>query len=124
MASGGQQKIEIAPHAATTGQLPQRGMKTRDLRRDKEVAAAPEEGPAAAQGDTEIVLTRLNEASYAQMTLDWLAFQGIRTERDGWKKVRIPGRQKYRPFTRRIPADFSSASFSLGMKRSAAEFMQ
>ncbi len=66
-----------------------------------------------AEGDTEIELTRLNEASYAQMTLDWLAFQGIRTERDGWKRVRIPGRQHYRPFTRRIPADFSSASFFL-----------
>ena len=66
-----------------------------------------------AEGDSEIELTRLNEASYAQMTLDWLAFQGIRIERDGWKRVRIPGRQKYHPFTRRIPADFSSASFFL-----------
>ena len=47
------------------------------------------------------------------MTLDWLARQGIKLERAGLSEFRIPGQQSYRPFTRRIPADFSSATFFL-----------
>ena len=66
-----------------------------------------------AAGDSEIEVTHLNEESYVEMTLDWLASQQIRLERDGLKRFRIPGRQAYRSFQRRIPADFSSASFFL-----------
>jgi 3-phosphoshikimate 1-carboxyvinyltransferase len=66
-----------------------------------------------ADGDTIIKVPVLEEKPYVEMTLDWLARQGIRLEHDGMKEFRIPGRQRYRAFTRRIPADFSSATFFL-----------
>lgn len=66
-----------------------------------------------AEGDSTIEVTTLKEASYVQMTLDWLHFQGIRVEHDGLQRFHVAGRQAYRPFQRRIPADFSSASFFL-----------
>lgn len=66
-----------------------------------------------ADGDTTIQVPLLEEKPYVEMTLDWLTRQGIRLERDGLREFRIPGRQSYRAFTRRIPADFSSATFFL-----------
>lgn len=66
-----------------------------------------------AEGDSEVEIELLHEKPYAQMTLDWLDFQGIRYERDGWRRLFLPGRQQFRPFTRKIPADFSSAAFFL-----------
>ena len=66
-----------------------------------------------ADGDTLIKVPVLEEKPYVEMTLDWLARQGIRLERTGLSEFRIPGRQHYQPFTRRIPADFSSATFFL-----------
>ncbi len=66
-----------------------------------------------AVGDSEIVVTELKEESYVEMTLEWLKFQGICLEHDGLKHFRIPGGQKYHAFHRRVPADFSSASFFL-----------
>jgi 3-phosphoshikimate 1-carboxyvinyltransferase len=48
------------------------------------------------------------------MTLDWLARQGIRVQAaDDWSDFRVPGGQAYRPVDRRIPGDFSSATFFL-----------
>ena len=64
-------------------------------------------------GDTVIQVPVLEEKPYVEMTLDWLARQKIRVERDGWREFRIAGRQAYRAFTRRIPADFSSATIFL-----------
>jgi len=66
-----------------------------------------------AEKDTEITVTVLNEAPYVQMTLDWLDRQGIGYERDVLRWFRIRGGQGYRGFERRIPADFSSATFFL-----------
>lgn len=62
-------------------------------------------------GTTEIDVAMLNEAPYVNITLDWLTRQGIELERDGLKHFRIPGGQKYKAFKRRIPGDFSSATF-------------
>lgn len=67
-----------------------------------------------AEQDSEIRVTTLNEAPYLDITLDWLATAGLHLERDGYMHYRIPGRQKARPFSRAIPADFSSATFFLG----------
>jgi len=67
-----------------------------------------------AAGDSHIRVPLLNERPYVGMTLDWLAKQGIRIEAaDDWSYFRVPGGQKFRPVDRRIPADFSSATFFL-----------
>ncbi len=67
-----------------------------------------------AAGDTEIIVTVLNERPYVRMTLDWLESQGIRVETDDTYSVfRISGNQRYRPFERKIPGDYSSAAFPL-----------
>jgi 3-phosphoshikimate 1-carboxyvinyltransferase len=67
-----------------------------------------------AEGDTTIHVPLLNEKPYVEMTLDWLTRQGIRYEREGWELFRVQGGQRYAPVNRRIPADFSSATFFLG----------
>ena len=72
-------------------------------------AAGGRGGTAAAVTDIEVLL--LNERPYVDMTLWWLDSQGIRYERDGYERFRVPGGQTYRPFEARIPADFSSATF-------------
>jgi len=66
-----------------------------------------------AQGDTVIQVTELNERPYVEMTLDWLERQGIELRRRGLEELRIPGEQRYRAFSRRIPGDYSSATFFL-----------
>ncbi len=66
-----------------------------------------------AEGDTEIEVLHLNEHPYVEMTLRWLDEQGIAYERDEWRRFRIKGGQKYKSFKKRIPADFSSATFFL-----------
>jgi len=66
-----------------------------------------------ADGDAVIKVPLLLEKPYVEMTLDWLARQGIRLQREGLEEFRIPGRQSYQAFSRRIPADFSSATFFL-----------
>ena len=66
-----------------------------------------------ADGDTIIKVPVLEEKPYVEMTLDWLARQGIKLDRTGLSEFRIPGKQTYKPFARRIPADFSSATFFL-----------
>ncbi len=67
-----------------------------------------------ADGASEILVPVLNEQPYVHMTLDWLTRCGIALERDELRWFRIPGGQRYSAFDRRIPADFSSATFFLG----------
>ncbi len=67
-----------------------------------------------APGETRIEVPVLNEAPYVQMTLDWLAAQNIPVEREGLRRFRLPGGCRYSGFVKRMPADFSSATFFLG----------
>ncbi|MFQ5559861.1 MAG: 3-phosphoshikimate 1-carboxyvinyltransferase, partial [Nitrospinota bacterium] len=66
-----------------------------------------------ASGDTTIDVPSLNERPYVEMTLKWLDSQNIQYENDNFKRFFIKGNQKYTPINRRVPADFSSATFFL-----------
>jgi 3-phosphoshikimate 1-carboxyvinyltransferase len=67
-----------------------------------------------ASGDTHLHVPVLNEKPYVEMTLDWLRRQGLRVDSDGdLREFYIPGGQAYAPVQRRIPGDFSSATFFL-----------
>ncbi|MBP9002970.1 MAG: 3-phosphoshikimate 1-carboxyvinyltransferase [Candidatus Hydrogenedentes bacterium] len=67
-----------------------------------------------AERDTELRVPVLFEKPYVQMTLDWLRKQGIHVEHDdALKYFRVPGGQRYIPFDRAIPGDFSTATFFL-----------
>ena len=66
-----------------------------------------------ASADTTIHVPLLYEKPYVELTLDWLSFQNIEIDHDQLQEFRIKGGQKYRSFTRKIPADFSSATFFL-----------
>ncbi|MFO7782040.1 MAG: 3-phosphoshikimate 1-carboxyvinyltransferase [Spirochaetia bacterium] len=78
-------------------------------------AAAAAGGPGTAAENpgaaTDIDVLLINERPYVEMTLWWLDSQGIRYEREGYDRFRIPGGQRYRAFDSPIPADFSSATF-------------
>jgi 3-phosphoshikimate 1-carboxyvinyltransferase len=63
--------------------------------------------------DCDIEVSLLNEQPYVHITLDWLQRSGIRIERDELRRFHVPGGQRYPAFTRRVPADFSSATFFL-----------
>jgi len=63
--------------------------------------------------DTEITVSNLHEKPYVEMTLGWLDEQQICYEREGWECFRIQGKQGYHCFDKRIPGDFSSATFPL-----------
>ncbi len=64
-----------------------------------------------ARRDTIINVNRLNERPYVEMTLKYLDEQGIEYENYNFEKFVVKGGQKYRAFSKRIPADFSSATF-------------
>lgn len=65
-------------------------------------------------GTTEIEITHLNEKPYVTMTLDWIRRQGVRIDcEDDYSMFWIRGGQTFKPVNRRIPADFSSATFLL-----------
>ena len=66
-----------------------------------------------ASGDTEIDVTVLNEAPYVAITMDYLDRQGIAYQHDRMRHFTIPGGQHYTAFERRVPGDFSSATFFL-----------
>ncbi len=66
-----------------------------------------------AQGDTRLEVPLLHERPYVYMTLDWLDRQGVKYQAEGLGAFEIPGGQRYGPFSRQIPADFSSATFFL-----------
>jgi len=63
------------------------------------------------EGDTEIEPIRLNERPYVDMTCWWLDKLGLRYEREGYERFRVPGGQSLGGFDREVPADFSSAAF-------------
>ena len=64
--------------------------------------------------DSVITVTELNERPYVEMTLSWLDYLGVRPEHDpGLSRFRIAGNARYPSFSRRIPGDFSSATFLL-----------
>jgi 3-phosphoshikimate 1-carboxyvinyltransferase len=64
-------------------------------------------------GDSHIRVPVLHEQPYAEMTLDWVRRQGVTVHNDGLREFHVPGAQRYAPFDRRIPGDFSSATFFL-----------
>lgn len=68
--------------------------------------------PLAAE-ETTIRVVDLHERPYVQMTMAWLDEQQIRYRREGWEWFHVEGGQAYRPFDKRIPGDFSSATFPL-----------
>ncbi|NLH96301.1 MAG: 3-phosphoshikimate 1-carboxyvinyltransferase [Clostridiaceae bacterium] len=61
--------------------------------------------------DTEIIITRLNEKPYVEMTMWWLDGQGIEYSNEDFRRIKIKGGQRYRAFCTEIPGDFSSATF-------------
>ena len=65
----------------------------------------------AATGQSTIEVTLLNEAPYAEMTLEWLDDQKIPYQNDGLLHFTFPGHSNYSSFEKRIPGDYSSASF-------------
>ena len=67
-----------------------------------------------ADGDSVIRVPVLNEAPYVQVTLDWLAAQRLDVQHEKMRMFRIRGGQAYTPFSRPVPADFSSATFFFG----------
>jgi len=66
-----------------------------------------------AENNTEIFVENLHEKPYLEITLDWLQRQGIKYDNKGLDWFNIKGGQRYKAFKRLIPADFSSATFSL-----------
>ncbi len=67
-----------------------------------------------AEFDTEIKVVNLHEAPYVMMTLDWLNSHSIvYKKKEDLSYFYIQGKQKYHPFVRRIPGDWSSATFPL-----------
>jgi 3-phosphoshikimate 1-carboxyvinyltransferase len=65
-------------------------------------------------GDTVLRVPVLNEKPYVVMTLDWLEHMNIHVDyAEDLSEFRIPGGQSYPPILRRIPGDFSSATFFL-----------
>jgi len=66
-----------------------------------------------AENDSIINVIKLNEQPYVEITLKYLDEQGIKYNREGWRRFEVEGGQKYKAFQKRIPADFSSATFFL-----------
>jgi len=67
-----------------------------------------------AEGDAHIRVPLLNEKPYVGITLDWLKRQGITLDyAEDLSEFHVPGGQAYAPVDRRIPGDFSSATFFL-----------
>ena len=66
-----------------------------------------------AEGDSEIFVKNICEKPYIDMTLKWLDEQKIKYENEDFKIFRIKGGQKYKGFEKRIPGDWSSATFPL-----------
>ncbi|MBN1436438.1 MAG: 3-phosphoshikimate 1-carboxyvinyltransferase [Sedimentisphaerales bacterium] len=66
-----------------------------------------------AEADTIINVSKLNEVPYVQITLDYLDELGIKYENDRMRRFAVRGGQCYQGFSKRVPADFSSATFFL-----------
>lgn len=68
-----------------------------------------------APDNTIITLESLNEQPYVKMTLKWLDFLGIEySASKDLLRFEIRGGQKYKPFEKVVPADFSTSLFVLG----------
>ncbi len=65
--------------------------------------------------DTTVIMDRLFEIPYVDITLWWLNKLGIKVENDNYTSFYIPGRQNYRCFEETIPGDFSSATFFIAL---------
>ena len=63
------------------------------------------------ENDTEIIVTRLNEIPYVDITTWWMDKLGIKYENHQYKSFYIRGNQKYSSFDVTVPGDFSSATF-------------
>ncbi len=63
------------------------------------------------ENDTEVIITRLNEIPYVEITTWWMDKLGIKYENHQYKSFYIKGNQRYNPFDVTIPGDFSSATF-------------
>ncbi|MEK7275588.1 MAG: 3-phosphoshikimate 1-carboxyvinyltransferase, partial [Candidatus Desantisbacteria bacterium] len=66
-----------------------------------------------ADNDTKIRVMNVTEKPYIQMTMNWLDEQGIEYSHDGMDYFHLKGGQGYRHFKKRMPGDFSSATFFL-----------
>jgi 3-phosphoshikimate 1-carboxyvinyltransferase len=66
-----------------------------------------------ADNDTSMRVMNVTEKPYIQMTMNWLDEQGIEYSHEGMDYFHIKGGQGYRPFKKRMPGDFSSATFFL-----------
>jgi 3-phosphoshikimate 1-carboxyvinyltransferase len=67
-----------------------------------------------AENDSFVKVKNLNEIPYVEITLGWLAKQGISIEySDDLSYFHIIGGQNYKSFDSFIPADFSTAAFPL-----------
>jgi len=71
--------------------------------------------------DTEVIITRLNERPYVEMTMWWLDGQGIEYANEDFRRIKIKGRQRYRAFSTEIPGDFSSATFFMALAAISGE---
>ncbi|MFQ3548390.1 MAG: 3-phosphoshikimate 1-carboxyvinyltransferase [Armatimonadota bacterium] len=65
------------------------------------------------RNDTTIEVSNLAEKPYIEMTLKWLEEQNIKIDNNNFTTFHISGNQKYKPFSKEIPSDFSSATFFL-----------
>ncbi|VVB75639.1 3-phosphoshikimate 1-carboxyvinyltransferase [uncultured archaeon] len=69
---------------------------------------------ALAREDTEISVINPSETPYVEMTLKWLSEQGIKYKASkDFSSYKVRGEQEYKSFEKVIPADWSSACFSL-----------
>jgi 3-phosphoshikimate 1-carboxyvinyltransferase len=66
-----------------------------------------------AEKDTVITVKNICEKPYIEMTLGWLDEQGIEYENDKLESFRIRGDQRYDAFEKKVPGDWSSATFPL-----------
>ena len=64
-----------------------------------------------AEKDSTIHVTTLNEQPYVQMTLKYLDEHNISYENEDFQRFHVKGSQQYQAFSKRIAADFSSATF-------------
>ena len=98
-----------APPLTVTGRL-SGGQTTLQARNSQYLTSLLINCPLA-DGPTTIDLAVLFERPYVQMTLDWLSRTGIAVDYADFNRFVVPGSQRYQPFERRMPADFSSATF-------------
>jgi 3-phosphoshikimate 1-carboxyvinyltransferase len=63
--------------------------------------------------DTEIKVVQMREKPYIELTLKWLDEQKIKYKQKGFTQFKVKGNQKYKPFKKHIPGDWSSAAFPI-----------